>query len=183
MSSENLANAAFQGLGYTFEGFVGEMKAGTLTISKAFAELAGSIASNMIQAVGDSLIQMGAGDIAKGAAMTLNPLTAAGAPGFFLQGAEEEAAGGVIKGIAATFLAEGGVVNKPALIVAGEAGPEAIMPLDKMGFGDLHIHGGLNLHLPNVKNPKDFSTQTTEIKIMQTLGNAYQRLGQKGKVY
>ena len=39
------------------------------------------------------------------------------------------------------YLAEGGIVNRPTLAVLGEAGPEAVIPLDRhMGPQELHIH-------------------------------------------
>ena len=46
--------------------------------------------------------------------------------------------------------AEGGIFRQPQLVLAGEAGPEAIVPLDRMGeFGgggqtiNLHVDGEL----------------------------------------
>jgi len=49
-----------------------------------------------------------------------------------------------------TLMANGGVVTKATTITAGEAGPEAIIPLDRMGdFGmgggsnvTIHVNGG-----------------------------------------
>ena len=42
-------------------------------------------------------------------------------------------------------MAKGGVVTRPTTILAGEAGPEAIVPLNKAGFGNVtvHVHGSL----------------------------------------
>lgn len=38
-------------------------------------------------------------------------------------------------------MAEGGIINKPTLVMAGEAGREAIVPLDKGGaIGGIHLH-------------------------------------------
>lgn len=40
-------------------------------------------------------------------------------------------------------LAEGGIVTSPTLAMVGEAGPEAVIPLDKMGTGNVvHLHVG-----------------------------------------
>jgi hypothetical protein len=47
--------------------------------------------------------------------------------------------GGIMAGI--PFMAEGGIVNAPTLAVIGEAGPEAVIPLDRMGGMD----GGTNV--------------------------------------
>jgi len=47
--------------------------------------------------------------------------------------------GGAIAGVAALFsglkMAEGGIVNSPTIAMIGEAGPEAVIPLDRMGGG------------------------------------------------
>jgi len=46
------------------------------------------------------------------------------------------------------MLAAGGIVNSPTLAMIGEAGPEAVIPLDRMGdFGGggsvtIHVNGG-----------------------------------------
>jgi hypothetical protein len=43
-------------------------------------------------------------------------------------------------------LAEGGIVNSPTLALIGEAGPEAVVPLDRMGTGGgvtINVTGGL----------------------------------------
>jgi hypothetical protein len=47
--------------------------------------------------------------------------------------------GGIMAGI--PFMAEGGIVNAPTLAVIGEAGPEAVIPLDRMGG----MSGGMNI--------------------------------------
>ena len=43
---------------------------------------------------------------------------------------------------AATGLAEGGIVTRPTRALIGEAGPEAVIPLSKMGASEVHIHVG-----------------------------------------
>jgi vacuolar-type H+-ATPase subunit E/Vma4 len=44
-------------------------------------------------------------------------------------------------------MAEGGIVNRPTLALIGEAGPEAVVPLSKMGAGggdvNINVNGGL----------------------------------------
>ena len=44
-------------------------------------------------------------------------------------------------------MAEGGIVTKPTLALIGEAGPEAVVPLSKMGSGggdvNINVNGGL----------------------------------------
>jgi hypothetical protein len=44
-------------------------------------------------------------------------------------------------------MAEGGIVNRPTLALIGEAGPEAVVPLSKMGAGgggdvNINVNGG-----------------------------------------
>ena len=57
-------------------------------------------------------------------------------------------AGNVIPGVSIPqipsipLLAKGGIVNSPTLAMIGEAGPEAVVPLDKGGFG-----GGINIYI------------------------------------
>jgi hypothetical protein len=52
------------------------------------------------------------------------------------------AAGGIPK------MAEGGIVSRPTLALIGEAGPEAVVPLSKMGSGggdvNINVTGGLS---------------------------------------
>lgn len=47
--------------------------------------------------------------------------------------AQAAAATAALKALEATFMAEGGIVKRPTLIMAGEAGPEAIVPLSRGG--------------------------------------------------
>ena len=58
-------------------------------------------------------------------------------------------AAGISVGGLGTLMADGGVVTRATTITAGEAGPEAIIPLDRMGeFGmggnnvTIHVNGG-----------------------------------------
>ena len=46
-------------------------------------------------------------------------------------------------GIRIPFMAEGGVVNRPTLAMIGEAGPEAIVPLDRLGS----MGGGITINV------------------------------------
>jgi phage-related minor tail protein len=44
-------------------------------------------------------------------------------------------------------MAEGGIVSSPTLALIGEAGPEAVVPLDRMGTGGgviVNVTGGLS---------------------------------------
>jgi phage-related protein len=44
------------------------------------------------------------------------------------------------------YLAEGGIVRRPTLAVVGEAGPEAVIPLSKMGSGHVTNHYEFHIH-------------------------------------
>lgn len=59
-----------------------------------------------------------------------------------LGGGDAEAVGGAL---GARFMATGGIVTSPTLAVVGERGPEAVVPLDKMGsMGGvtINVNGG-----------------------------------------
>lgn len=63
-------------------------------------------------------------------------------------------------------LAEGGIVNKPTLALIGEAGPEAVVPLSKMGkMGNITI----NINKPTLRNESDIKHLANEV------GRALQR--------
>lgn len=51
-------------------------------------------------------------------------------------------------------LAKGGIVNQATLLIAGEAGAEAIIPLDKLnGFGGGNVT--VNIYVPETSNPAE----------------------------
>ena len=59
----------------------------------------------------------------------------------------EHAGGTTTRATDAPKLAEGGIVNRPTQALVGEAGPEAIIPLDGGGsFGDLNLDNLLRQH-------------------------------------
>lgn len=69
----------------------------------------------------------------------------------FFPGASQAAGGfkalfGQNLGLKIPGLASGGVVTKPTLSLIGEAGPEAVVPLSKLGS----MGGGQSVHIPNV---------------------------------
>lgn len=67
--------------------------------------------------------------------------------------------------IAATKFATGGIVTGPTLGLVGEAGPEAIIPLSKMG--SMGLGGGHNIHIeinyPTIRSTEDIDALTEEI--------------------
>lgn len=64
-------------------------------------------------------------------------------------------------------LAEGGIVSRPTIALIGEAGPEAVVPLDKMGTG-----GGINITIQGALDPVAVGRQ-----IRQILNNDLARYG------
>lgn len=166
---KKFADTIANGIGADLQAFVSEMKAGTKELVQVFEVLGKSIAKSLINAVGDALIQQGAADIFTGLADLINPLTAAAAPGFLASGALKAAGGGTIKGVAATFMAEGGIImprTGGVPVIAAEAGkPEVFAPLDKLkemldgkGAGDLTVNGGITFNFPGVRRAADFTT-------------------------
>jgi hypothetical protein len=54
-------------------------------------------------------------------------------------------------------LAEGGIVNSPTLALIGEAGPEAVVPLDRMNTGGgvtVNVTGGLSTSAETCRSPQ-----------------------------
>ncbi len=99
-----------------------------------------------------------AGASAQGAIAGAGVGAVAGAPFGGVGAGPGAAAGAIIGGTlgavggAATYMADGGVVTQPTLAVVGEAGPEAVIPLDRatgfgstgtvINFGPITINGG-----------------------------------------
>lgn len=57
------------------------------------------------------------------------------------------------------FLAEGGIVTKPTLAMIGEAGPEAVIPLDRAGGA----MGGINITVNGAIDPESTARQIIQI--------------------
>lgn len=184
--------ALSSGVATTISGAFAEMvkkgKEGSLTLVGAFEMLGRAMVKFTVKAIGETLIQEGSAYIAKAIAAMVSVVGAAAAPGLFAAGASLTAAGGTMVGAAEAYLAEGGIVNKPTLAMLGEGNKqEAVIPLEKgiKWLGNVTHKGNINVSLPNVKKPGDINSaatlRTLDRQIMQSLGNAYQRTGQKGR--
>src|SRR5690606_30765592 len=55
-------------------------------------------------------------------------------------------------------LAAGGIVTRPTLALVGEAGPEAVVPLDRGGIGGVYVH----IERMEVQDGRDFGRQLDE---------------------
>lgn len=117
---ENIVNAGVA-IGET----LGQVIAGSANMGDAFSAL-GQVLSGALQALGQALLAYGAALLAfQIASKSLNPVVA------FVAGALAIAAGQAVKESLPKF-AEGGIATRATLGIFGEAGPEAIMPLNKM---------------------------------------------------
>lgn len=54
------------------------------------------------------------------------------------------------------YLAQGGIITKPTLAVIGEAGPEAVVPLNRSNLGNTYI---IRVDVPPVVNPVEVGRQ------------------------
>lgn len=97
--------------------------------------------------------------------------------------------GGTVGGLAGVvgetgipFLAEGGVVTKPTLAVVGEAGPEAVVPLDRYNGGD---SAGTSINFSNVTIYGNPQMGVNDFKRMMedTLPKVLSNVGKGGVVY
>ena len=64
------------------------------------------------------------------------------------------------------FMAQGGIVRSPTLVAAGEDGPEAILPLDKMAGGmggDTIIYNTFNIDPGLLSSPADVGERVEEV--------------------
>jgi hypothetical protein len=132
--NEGLTNIANQGMNDLANGIgemAGAMAAGTMTIGDVGRNLVGALAGILGQ-IGKLAIQTGIATLGiKAALQTLNPA------GAIAGGIALVALSKLVKAkmSSAVPLAEGGILTKPVFsggFLAGEAGPEAVIPLDKL---------------------------------------------------
>ena len=164
-----------------------QMIDGTFDIGKAFERLAKSMLKFLLQAIGKGLIQQGAAKLAEAIAASLGIVTAVAAPGLFAGAAKLTAVGGVILGLASAIkLARGGLVTGPTNAIVGEAGPELVIPLDKLkGFtGGLDLRGAsFAFSFPGITREQDLNSgrfaQTAARQFAQSIQGHDQRTGVK----
>ena len=178
------ASAAAAGtIASTMEEFVANAEEQAITFENFFKNMGRGMVKAIANAIAASLEAEAAGYLARGVAAAIGIVTAGAAPGLFAAGASLAAAAGTVRGLGEKFLAEGGVVTEPTRAVIGEAGPEAVIPLDRAGIGGLapiDMSGArIQMVFPGVRNASDVASarfaQTTE----RQLAEATQRLNQR----
>lgn len=160
---------------------------GTFQAELAFQRLAKGMLKFILEALGKSLIQKGAAKVAEAIAASLGIFTGVAAPGLFAAGAKLSAVGGVILGLSNSIkLAKGGLVTGPTLATVGEAGPELVIPLDKLkGFtGGVNMSGSrLFFSFPGITKESDLRggrfAQTAQRQFGQSIQEHDQRSGRK----
>lgn len=159
---------------------------GTFQAELAFQRMAKGMLKFILEALGQSLIQKGAAKVAEAIAASLGIFTGVAAPGLFAAGAKLSAVGGVILGLSRSIkLAKGGLVTGPTLATVGEAGPELVIPLDKLNaFG-----GGINLSgssfgfvFPNVRREEDLRGGRFAKTAARELAEGLQKLNQRSGI-
>lgn len=121
----------------------------------------GSLASSVIDGIADN-IRNGVGSIAAAVRAVVSQAISAATGGIV--GASTSSYSTTSGAVEVPFMAEGGIVRRPTLLVAGEAEDEAIVPLSQLGRfgggGDVHIH----FHAP-VYGMSDFRNAVTQAVI------------------
>jgi len=181
---KGLANDMASGITSSIEQFVDSFGKGQTAMLEAAQHFARGIFKAIVSAVGIALIKEGAGYIARSIAAALGIFTAFASPGLAAAGAKLIAAGGVIKG-ASLALAEGGIVREPTMALIGEAGPEAVIPLDRAGLGAIDFTGAtFNLSFPDVRDRADIEderfSQSVARQFASGLEAARNRMGRRG---
>lgn len=191
---QDMAKGLSQAISASTDQWVKNFMDGTATMLDFFKDIAQSILKYALKAVGQALVEEGAGYMARATAALLSGFGAAAAPGMFAAGAELSAVGGVIEGLADTIkLASGGIVTQPIMAMIGEgAGPEAVIPLDHPSAasmlagtgagGGLQV-GNVSIIIPGITRMQDLGSQrfaeTTGRQFATTAMRAARRVGSK----
>lgn len=168
---KQFAQSVADGFGSTFSQLVVKAHESSMTVEQIFKEMGRSIFRAIVDAVADILMQWGAYYLAKAVAEFIDEDYEAAARSG-LAGAGLEVAGGAMKGTAAAYLAEGGMVDRATRAVIGEAGPEAVIPLNKKRMQEIGLGATtqqISINLPNVKNPADFSRSDSKATIARAM--------------
>ena len=123
-----------------------EMFNGTKTLSQGFNDLSIKIGEAVVQAL---LMKTIVGPLAGGLAAGIGSLAGGSSIGSWLTTVSPSARGNVFSNGSITPFANGGIVRRPVMFpmangmgLMGEAGPEAVMPLHRLGNGKLGVFAG-----------------------------------------
>ncbi len=184
-SWETATVAAGNAISSSLMAFFRRTEEGAEGVGEAFKDMAKGMFKAIVSAIGESLIVQGIAKVAEGIAALLGIVTAGLAPGLFAAGAKLAASGAAIKGLSLA-LAEGGIVTRPTMALVGEAGPEAVIPLDRAGiggFGGGPLTINANMSFPGIRNINDLQggrfSQSAARQLAQGVQDMRQRKGQK----
>ncbi len=111
---------------------------GTQTLERAFQNMA----QNIVLSINDMIIKQGLNKLSNKLADIILELLGIGIGGATPSGigsvGSSVGVGGFLGGAGKPFQ-HGGVVTRPTLALIGEAGPEAVVPLDKAGMGGITV--------------------------------------------
>jgi len=141
---KDIGETLFDGLRNALAGTVQGILQGTQTISQAFANMGRNIAASLLQSGIDRILKLlqaqverflnwlfETGLIQKGLNLAVGAISGIFAPASPLPaGSFPEVGGGPIQ-----MAQHGGIFTKPTLTLLGEAGPEAVVPMNRLGSG------------------------------------------------
>jgi len=178
-----VVESASTGMAAAMGGFFASQFEGTMSAREAWKELGNAIFKSIIMALGGALMAEGALKLAEGAAALLGIATAPMAPGLLAGGALLIAAGAGIQALTLA-LAEGGIVTEPTAALIGEAGPEAVIPLDELQsqFGMIDLSNStITMEFPGVEKLEDVEAEpfaeTGQRQFATALQNMRERRG------
>lgn len=151
---------------------IGNTFASTLTSSMTMLMTSTDSWGEKFKRAGESILQMIAQIIAQ--TLVMNAL-------FGNTKGEKITGGlfGIIGNALGIKMAEGGIITRPTMLLAGEAGPEAIIPLDESGSGNTYITNILNAL--DTKSAFEFLTRNPE-GILTIMGKSNRTKGIASKL-
>ena len=184
----DLSQALIDLMNGDFEGFIG-------SIASAFGNLILVLnpVYRMLTAIAEMLNDTAIGEAADDAGFNLGAAATGAGVGFAVGGPVGAAIGGAVGGF---FFADGGIVDKPTLGIVGEAGPEAVIPLNKLDgiiansskhdksssspSSSLTINGGIHIGAGNNLNKRDVKSAIEQV--LPSMLSAGTRSGARGVI-
>jgi len=149
-------------------------------------EAATAILRGFLMSMGKEIFMRGLMSLIQAAAYAVGIVTIALAPGWFAKAALEMGEGMALMAAASTVkLASGGIVTRPTNALIGEAGPEAVIPLNKAGLAAIGgvQTGDISMNFPGVRRESDLKgkrfAQTADRQLAEAMQRSNQRRGQR----